>query len=385
MRIIPVEKLEPGDILGKTLRDEQGHVLLQAGVPLTLSYIRRLIAKGFTQMMVRSPDEQVEVEPDESLSVETRATAVKDLHATNETLNRELSSLRGAGPAKVRDACESKTIQTLMGNDGALARLTSSVEGIVSDVMTRSTLSGLTTLKCEDSKILDHSVDVCVVSLMVAKNIGVQPDRLRQLALGCLVHDVGMTLVDADVTGRERISQHTRLGFELLKSGENRDVLVPFVALEHHEHQDGTGLPRGLVGSNTIKRNREQKPPIPTLLGEIAAIANAYDNMLSGTDARKPMRPDEVVQVIRKAAGKILNRELVAAFLRLVPVFPVGTDVEIRNGEFRDYTATVVDVKETALDRPVIALSRNAQGRAVTPQKIDLSAHPGIRIRGRLS
>jgi HD-GYP domain-containing protein (c-di-GMP phosphodiesterase class II) len=72
-------------------------------------------------------------------------------------------------------------------------------------------------------------------------------------------------------------------------------------------------------------RNRLSTPPIPTLVGEIAAAANLYDNLLTGSPSRPALTTDLAVQAIYDASGTHLNKEIVTAFIRLVPVFPLGT------------------------------------------------------------
>ena len=94
----------------------------------------------------------------------------------------------------------------------------------------------------------------------------------------------------AEAPEEERVRRHTQLGFEMLRHTGRADILAPRIALEHHEHQDGTGLPRGLEGSNAIARKRSAMSPVPTLIGEIAAIANRrfierrYEDIYSGED-----------------------------------------------------------------------------------------------------
>jgi HD-GYP domain-containing protein (c-di-GMP phosphodiesterase class II) len=216
---------------------------------------------------------------------------------------------------------------------------------------------------------------------MIAKAINLPPDRMRQLAVGCLLHDIGKLFVDPHQNRLSQVRQHTLLGYELLKNSTSSDILAPRVALEHHEWQDGTGEPRGLRGSNTIERNRNVSGPVPTLVGEIAAVANLYDNLLSGSPSQPPMAPDQVVMAIRTAGGTNLNKEIVTLFLRLVPVFPLGTEVLVRGGELRGFTAIVKEVRPDQLDRPTIIVFKDAKGNFISPTEIDLSNKPEITIR----
>ena len=384
MRIVATRNLKEGDVVGKDLYDENGHVLLHAGVELTADYIRAVAAKGFTRIYVQDADEPIAVEFDDDLSPETRAHSLRVLREAYDGIENELGVVRDSSNRDIRAAIRSDTFKSLLGSDAVLGSLEAAVGEILDEVLTRSVLAGLTSLKTEDAQLYQHSIDVCVVALMIAKSIGQPSIRMRQLAMGCLLHDVGMMFVKEDVPEDLRIRQHTRLGFEMLKSCPDPDILAPRVALEHHEHQDGSGLPRGLSGSNTVARDRSRKPPIPTLIGEITAVANTYDSLLSGTAARKPLSTEEALRVMRGVAGRILNEELVREFVRIVPVYPLGTKVVVTSGEFRHFLGVVLKVNSDKLDRPIIALARDANGAPIEPIEIDLKENPDILIRAQL-
>jgi HD-GYP domain-containing protein (c-di-GMP phosphodiesterase class II) len=152
------------------------------------------------------------------------------------------------------------------------------------------------------------------------------------------------------------------------------------VALEHHERQDGTGAPRGLAGSNKLERIAEGDAPVPTLIGEIAAVANLYDRLLSGHEGREPLRHDVAVNTLHRLAGTWLNAEVVGAFMRIVPAYAKGTEVVVVNGAYRGFEAIVTAVSTTHLDRPLITLVRTARGEWCDPVEIDLAFADHARV-----
>ena len=218
-------------------------------------------------------------------------------------------------------------------------------------------------------------------AIMIARSAGMEGVRLKQLATGCLLHDIGKVFVDAALDPVTKIRQHTLLGYELLRNGENPDILAPHVALEHHEHQDGTGEPRGLVSSNTLERNRNLPLPIPTLLAEIAAVANEYDHLLTGSETSAPLPPDETLAAIRERAGTHFNKAVVQHFLRVVPVYPLGTEITVLSEEFRNYTGVVTGINPTHLDRPVVTLIKDSLNRLINTGPIDLKEKEDMLIR----
>jgi putative nucleotidyltransferase with HDIG domain len=374
MRVVKVDSLQSGYVVGKALLDERGQTLLHAGVVLSEKYIDTLKEKGYTHLYVNDGDCEVNVAPEDELSPIVRARAMNAMREMFDSIEQELPTVKTFTYDDIKRFCASDVVKDLIGADGPMKSLLTCVDSILDEVLTRSTLAGLTSLKSDDTRLYAHSIDVCIVSIMIGQYIGMNNVRMRQLATGALLHDIGKIFLDKATGERNSIRLHTVLGYELLRNNDDPDILAPHVAYQHHEHQDGTGQPRGLVGSNTIERNRNLPPPVPALIAEIAAVANCYDNLLNGKYDKAPLSPDRALNRIRQWSGTRLNREVVNAFLRVVPVFPIGVDVIIEGGVFNGCHAIVTDVTQNALDRPRVAIFRDASGRLVEPFEFDLSA-----------
>lgn len=381
MRIAEAKSLKPGDIVGKTMYDEDGKVLLHRGVKLTERYIRAIQDKGFTHVHIDDPALGIEVEEEADLRPETRSTALKYIRESYHEIEQGVGPLKTEALSDIDAALDTSHVRQLMSSGGAMGRIHEVVKLVSNEVMSRPTLAGLTSLKSRDSHLYQHSLDVCIVSIVLGKALDQTGDRLRQMATGALLHDIGMLFVDGDLPEPKRVRQHALLGFELLKSSHERDILAPHVAYEHHEHQDGTGLPRGLKGSNHVWRDRSQKPPIPTLIGEIGAVANAYDRLLSGGYGWTALPTDQALDRIQDMAGTRLNREIVDTLVSLVPRFPKGTEVRVVQGEYRRFVGLVLASNPVDLDRPYIALVRDAAGEKIDPIELDLAQDPSIVIR----
>ncbi|MBN2311484.1 MAG: HD domain-containing protein [Candidatus Hydrogenedentes bacterium] len=382
MRLESVDKLKPGDVVARPICDDKGQVLLHDGVELKAGYISMLKQKGFNRIYVREADCPVEVEPDEELSPATRSRALAALREGFGALEGELRNVVKRDSLRdLEDACGSSAMQALLKPTGPIGKISELVAQILEEVLTQPTLAGLRSIKSADSQLYDHSLDVCVAAIMIGHAVGMTNIRLGQLATGCLLHDIGMIFVPEGVSETGRIRQHTLLGFELLRNSPDPDILAPHVALEHHEHQDGTGQPRGLRGSNTIARVRVQGQPVPTLIGEIAAVANAYDALSAGDGGRGVITPDRIIAAISAGAGTLFNREVVNAFLRVVPVYGKGMDVQVRSEPYMNHGAVVSRVNPARLDRPEIIIYRNEKGKPITPVTVDLADEMAIEIR----
>ena len=386
MRLVNISNLTPGLIVGRPVLDDKGQILLNQDVVLTPSYIRALEAKGCSVIYIKEPDVEMDVLPDDDLDPATRAEAIVSLDKTFHAIESQVARLRQQSFESLQKLCESPRLQALMAPGGPFSEVQKAVEAILDEILTQSTLAGLASIRTANSALHNHCIDVCVVSIMIGRIIGMPNARIKQLAMGSILHDIGKVFLKKTGDDVADVRKHTLLGFELLKSATDADILAPYVSLEHHERQDGSGEPRGLVGTNTNERDRSaHREKVPTLLGEVAAVANYYDHLLTGSASQPPMPPDSALHAIQSAAGKHLNTEVVKAFLRVVPVYPLGTEVLVRSSEYRNYTGLVTKVNRTQLDRPVITLIRDSRGKPIAPVEINMIHEKEMQVRSKLS
>jgi len=380
MNVLLIDQLKPGFLVARDLVDASGRILLAKGVSLTQDYIDTLREKGYSRLYIKQED-QPEVDAEEDISVIVRSRAIETLRETFDSIEHELASLRAQSHEELLKAINSQNIRALINQKALLDKVSRIAGELIDDVLTHRTLAGLTSLKSRDGALYDHSLDVCAVAIMIASAVNLPTARMRQLAGGCLLHDIGMLFIPRDDDESRRIRRHTTLGYELLRVTDEFEILAPYVAYEHHEHQDGSGLPRGLKGSNQIQRPRGQSAPLLTLVGEIAAVANHYDNLLSGTHNQPPMPPDQAIEALSGLAGSFFNKEVVIAMRRVAPVYPKGTQVLLRGQPYDRFSGLVSRVNPEQLDRPWIILVRDAGGNRVAPDEIDSREHPKLSLR----
>lgn len=116
------------------------------------------------------------------------------------------------------------------------------------------------------------------------------------------------------------------------------------------------------------------------LLAEIAAVADVYDALNSDRPYRPSMPAEQIAAILRQMTGTALNAEIVRAFLSILPVFPVGTEVTVKNGIFQGCRAIVARLNERAMDRPVIRVLHQPNGDPCEPIDVDLFCHSDIVI-----
>lgn len=146
-----------------------------------------------------------------------------------------------------------------------------------------------------------HSIRVAGYAEEIAKRMGLSDSEIYNIYYISLLHDVGKLLspyeglskFETEYNTEERavMYKHCSVGADLLKEFtifEN----ISDGARYHHERFDGMGNASGLSGEN-----------IP-LVARIIAVANAYDNMKSFRNYRKPLTDDEAKKLFITEKGK---------------------------------------------------------------------------------
>ena len=108
------------------------------------------------------------------------------------------------------------------------------------------------------------------------------------------------------------------------------------------------------------------------MIAEITAIADFYDACISDRPYRAALPPDLVHELVRLGAVSQFNEELVDCFLRIVPKYPVGSEIKIKNGRYRDFTGIVVSLDKYEISKPEIRLLYDSQKKKIIPFEIDL-------------
>jgi HD-GYP domain-containing protein (c-di-GMP phosphodiesterase class II) len=394
MILLALEDVRPGMLLGRTIYNREGHTLLGAGMPLSPQYIGRLQELGYWAVWIEDEDTRDIVYRD-AVTDATRLATTSAVQTAFVQTARQMRTLRTASVQKVRETLDSGQFQQAFRNLPVLTSLRGRVDTMVQEVLDSTVLHGLGALQSHDSYTYDHSMDVAVTATMIGRLVGYDPETLKKLAVGCLLHDIGRIFVDDTILAKptaltreekERVREHTALGYLFLRDSLKVGVLSAHVAYQHHERVDGAGYPRGLAGSNRIVRGLEaQVPGRINPFGEIAAIANEHSSLSSHRPHRRALPPDQVWRLIKAGAGTAFNAEMVELFLAVLPPYPVGTQVAVTSGQWQDHRGVVVSARKESMARPVIRLLADAADRRLDPPlDVDLSSERDVAIRGIL-
>ncbi len=247
----------------------------------------------------------------------------------------------------------------------ATVRLTEHLAELISEDPAQALL--LTTVKSYDEYTYHHMVNVCILSLALARAIGLSHEQSIALGIGGLLHDVGKVKVPREVLQHDglldeeqwRLIQRHPVDGAGLVAVTTRDPLHPAlsIVLEHHAAFDGSGYP-------SLSGHR-----VPSLPSRIVSVADCFDAITSKRSYRKPEERRQALSILQTGAGRAFDPRVVRTFVRLVGLFPVGSLVQLSTGE----VGVVVRNHERALGRPTIRLVLDAGGNATETAEIDLS------------
>lgn len=169
-------------------------------------------------------------------------------------------------------------------------------------------------IEAKDTYTSGHSDRVAMISVEIAKRLGWEEERIRDLNYMALMHDIGKIGVPDEILNKpmplqddewEILKKHSTVGGDILKNIRTIQNLY-YGALYHHERYDGKGYPNGLAGENIPVEAR------------IIAIADTYDAMTSNRAYRDRLPEDKVLEELEKAKGTQVDAELVDVFLQML-------------------------------------------------------------------
>ncbi|MDH4037071.1 MAG: HD-GYP domain-containing protein [Candidatus Krumholzibacteria bacterium] len=233
-----------------------------------------------------------------------------------------------------------------------------------------SMLLGLTSIKNFDAYTFAHCVNVCILSMLIADRMRMSKPDVARLGVAALLHDIGKTYVPATIlnsTGNlnerewDLMKYHTFFGVkELSRIHALREAVDPmFVAIQHHAQYNNDGYPQRPGGWNL------------RLFSRIVTVADYYDAMTAWrTYQKEPITADRALNFILQKAGSIFDPFVAKIFVQAMGLYPVGTIVEMEQGELGVVTRQNADTR--FLHRPVVEVLRT-EGGVMRREIIDLA------------
>jgi putative nucleotidyltransferase with HDIG domain len=156
-----------------------------------------------------------------------------------------------------------------------------------------------------------HSDRVTKYSLMIAREMGLDPGFLEILRVSAQLHDVGKIGIEDRILKKpgaltpeefEIMKTHTTKGANILRPVTQLREMLPGIEL-HHEALNGRGYPYGLKGDD-----------IP-LMPRVIAVADTFDALTTNRPYQKAHDPIEALRIIQSLSGQRLDPKAVAALI----------------------------------------------------------------------
>ena len=369
MQRIPVSQLKQGMLTARGVYSDDGRKLLSAGTRITPAFVTRLGEMKISAVYIINPFME-EIDLDPVVREDDRVKAIQ-------TMKRVFGLLES--PQICTTSREIRAVGKKLITEDLQREIQQVGDKIVADVLriknlrNRNVLLPVNEIRTSESYLYAHSVDVCILSVLIASGMNYTQERLRDLAFGTLVRDVGEMMVETGCLSKpgrltedemEIIRSHSQYGFELLR-GSGNGITVPamHVAFQHHEKYDGGGYPRGLKNLEIHEYAR------------IVAIADVYDAIVSDRPYRPAMLPHEAYEILLASSGCHFDPDILPHFLAKIAIYPIGTLVQLNTGDL----GTIINAYPGMANRPVIRLIMDRHGRFY-PSHTDLDLREHLTV-----
>lgn len=343
MQRISIPSLKAGMIVASNIYSADGRLLVTTGTTLSPRAIYKLKQMGVGSVYVQNPL-FADLEVPELVTEDTRVKtmlALQDAVANfRKTQELDIEGLKGP------------------------------VRSLVSEtILNRDSLVHLTDMRVHEDYIYGHSVNVCVLAVMVALGMEYNEAKLSDFALGVLLHDIGMVNIPQEIllkvgnlTPEESaiVQNHTEIGFGIVRKLRDLSTPAAHIAYQHHERMDGKGYPRQLTADDIHEFAR------------ITLVADVFDALIADRPYRKGFLPHEACELLMTLADSYLDRQFLDLFLANVAPYPIGTTVKLESGAH----AIVTGVQPKLQSRPTVRLVTDKNGNPLRePQEFNLAEH----------
>lgn len=219
-----------------------------------------------------------------------------------------------------------------------------------------------------NGSLYEHTVLVTMLSLVVAKMLKVKEESYIDIAIGALLHDLGMRYITVpyinfDMDNRPasevfELKKHTILAYSALEGEDWISPVSKKMVLSHHERKDGSGYP--------LKQKTKD------IECNILQVCDAFDCMISGMECKR-ISVQQALETMIEAADLLFERKIVKVLQKIVAYYPVGTKIRLNTGE----TGIVVCQTDNSI-RPVVAVLD--QDNQMTEIRYDLAKNKKISI-----
>jgi putative nucleotidyltransferase with HDIG domain len=346
-----VDELVEGMILGTSIHDDAGNVLLSEGLQLTPTTIDRIDKLNMNRVpILYEVEELINEEYKEEID---KQSIERTIYETRLIMDKSLKKFQ------FNELVEFEKLKAV-------------VNQLISEILSRDFVTlNLTKIKNTDAYLLEHSVNVCLLSLITGVYMGYAKAELINLGLGALLHDIGKMFIPDEIINKPSkltedefniVKNHTTFGGEAAKKIEGLSQESIDIILYHHERIDGKGYPMSAP-----------KEKIPDY-ARIVSVADVFDAITSDRVYRDRIDAYTAVEFIISESGTKFDKDVVRTFLKLVGYYPIGLRVSLNSGEQGI-------IKKKNKKKPIVRILLDEHTRPVPGYyEVDLNKNPSVLI-----
>jgi len=238
-------------------------------------------------------------------------------------------------PFKLLEDVTSQLAITLINSDDDESSFTEQIMVLVKDIQracerdTHAAIASLFVLE-GDSYPIKHSVDVAVLSEIMAKSSAISITERQSIIAAALTMNISMLGLQEKLYRQETpltpeqkqlLQEHPRQAVMMLRKAKVEDRLWLQCVLAHHETIIGTGYPNKLTG--------DQYPRVTQFI----ALADRYCAQLSPRSYRDPLLHKGILRDIFLDKGQTVEPDIAALFIKELGFYPPGLLVQLVNSE----------------------------------------------------
>ena len=220
-----------------------------------------------------------------------------------------------------------------------------------------------------EASLYHHIMTAAVFGGVLGTALDFSKPRVVELIFSILLMKVGMLQVPEDIRNKkgqlsdaekQKLHAHPVLGYQLLTQHAKVKNSIAIVALQHHEHYDGSGYPRQIKGQDMTDYTR------------VAAIADSFSALLEFKSYRATKMPYEAMKELVTLGVYRYDPIYLKSFLDRLSTYPIGSVVQISDNT----QGIVVGSVPGKPMRPLLLLLREANGKQiVNPMFLHLLYH----------
>jgi putative nucleotidyltransferase with HDIG domain len=162
----------------------------------------------------------------------------------------------------------------------------------------------------KDTYTEQHTRRVALLAVQVGERLGLSSSRLRTLATGALVHDIGKLSVPDSILKKpgplssdeyDVVKRHAEWGAKLIDELGGFSESVRRLVRDHHERLDGQGYPSGRTADDLALDTR------------ILTVCDVYDALISSRVYRPAWTSQEALALLHDESGTAFDGRCVEA------------------------------------------------------------------------